>query len=86
MLLYATVGFILGMVWTMTIVVRRRPSLAFASIFTCFIVAYFGIKTLALQEKIQRRISIRDWYLIREHEAAEVRLSLEKKFGSPLHT
>ena len=85
MLLYATVGFILGMVWTMTIVVRRCE-VAFASIFTCFIVAFFGIKTLALQEKIQRRISIRDWYLIREHEAAEVRLSLEKKFGSPLHT
>ena len=78
----------------MTIVVRRCE-VAFASIFTCFIVAYFGIKTLARQEKIQMRISIRDWYLIRELEAAEVRLSLEKKFmhsgliwigfGSPTH-
>ena len=79
MLLYATVGFILGMVWTMTNFVRRSE-VAFASIFTCFIVAFFGIETLARQEKIQRRISIRDSYLIREHEAAEVRLSLEKKF------
>ena len=87
-MLYATVGLVgmvmVGMVWTtMDDNVSqpvRRCAVAFASIFTFFIVGFFGICTLARQEWIQKCISNRDVYLNRGHEAAKVRLSLENKF------